>query len=327
MAEQPAVAAVIGQRERAVDALHALAAGTAGHEAAKIRAGSAAPSPVRCSPAVPEWPRSARAKRSHVCGFRETPAACRPRCTSGMGRSAMRSGNSSSVYLPDDALKRLSRLGVADPSTTQAFAACARTMATSRPLYRGVLFLLVTGVVLFIDHDQPQIPHRRKHAGSRSDHHARAACANSAPLIGALGIAEGAVQNGHPIAEARVELPRHRGRQRDLRHQQQRAPPARQRRIDGIQINLGLARSGDAVQQKRAEFFGLDARRRSDRKRCAARRSDRAERGSARCGSPSAPASASPASLRASDRAAVLAFFGPCPPVRPDCACRDAATR
>ena len=52
--------------------------------------------------------------------------------TSGSGRCSTRSGNSSSVYLPFLALKYDSSDGVADPSTTAAFAILARITATSR---------------------------------------------------------------------------------------------------------------------------------------------------------------------------------------------------
>ena len=77
--------------------------------------------------------------------------------------------------------------------------------------------------MLFIDNDEPQITHWSEDAAARSHHYARTSGANSAPLFGALGIAERAVKNGHAVAEARVELPGHRGRERDFRHQQQSA--------------------------------------------------------------------------------------------------------
>ena len=120
--------------------------------------------------------------------------------------------------------------------------------------------LLVALVVLLVHHDQPEIAHRREDAGARAHHHARRAGADAAPLLGALGVAEGAVQNGHAVAEAREKLAGHGGRERDLGHQQQRAAARGERGVDGVQIDLGLARAGDAVQQERAEFPGLDGR-------------------------------------------------------------------
>ncbi len=89
-----------------------------------------------------------------------------------MGRSAMRSGSSSRVYLPDAALKRLSRLGVAEPSTTQAFGGLgAHDGDVAAVIARGFL-LLVAGVVFFVDHDEAEIAHGREDAGTRADHDA-----------------------------------------------------------------------------------------------------------------------------------------------------------
>ncbi len=113
----------------------------------------------------------------------------------------------------------------------------------------------------------PRFAHRREHAGARPDHHAGRARADAPPLLGALGVAERGVQDGHAVAEAGEELPGHRRGERDLRHQQQRAAADRQRRFDRVQIDLGLARTGDAVQQERLERPRLH------------RRADRIERG------------------------------------------------
>ena len=56
----------------------------------------------------------------------------------------------------------------------------------------------------------------------------------------------------------REELARHGRRERDFRHQQQRAAAFRQRRLDAVEIDLGLARPGHAVQQKRLVAVGVD---------------------------------------------------------------------
>ena len=50
-----------------------------------------------------------------------------------------------------------------------------------------------------------------------------------------------------------IELAGHRRRQRDLGNQQQRVAAERKRRLDGIEIDLGLSGAGDAVQQERLE--------------------------------------------------------------------------
>ena len=53
-------------------------------------------------------------------------------------------------------------------------------------------------------------------------------------------------------AERREHLPRHRGRQPDLRHQQQRRLPGIQRPLHRGKVHRRLARSGDAIQQDAA---------------------------------------------------------------------------
>ena len=68
-----------------------------------------------------------------------------------------------------------------------------------------------------------------------------------------------------------VELAGHGRRQRDLRHQHQRAAACGQRGVDGVEIDLGFARAGDAVQQERAELaaWRSPAPIRSNALRCA----------------------------------------------------------
>ena len=169
----------------------------------------------------------------------------------------MRSGSSSSVYLPRSHVVAALETG---RGRAQHHARAGGLRAHDGHIAAVIarrLLLLVALIVLFVDHDQAEIAHRREHAGTRAHHHARLARADAAPLLGALGIGESAVQNRHAIAEAREELARHRRRERDLRHQQQRAAARRQRGFDGAQINLGLARAGDAVQQKRVELLAI----------------------------------------------------------------------
>ena len=70
------------------------------------------------------------------------------------------------------------------------------------------------------------------------------ACCRTPP-----GRRQGAVQHRDGVAEAADE-PRRRLRcQRDLRHQHDRAPAALEHPLDHLQVHLGLARAGDAVQQ------------------------------------------------------------------------------
>jgi len=59
---------------------------------------------------------------------------------------------------------------------------------------------------------------------------------------------------GKACAHARLEL----RRQRDLGHQHQRLPAAREDRLDGAQVDLGLAAARDAVQQESLEATRVD---------------------------------------------------------------------
>ena len=77
---------------------------------------------------------------------------------------------------------------------------------------------------------------------------------------------EGGVQNRDPIAEAMIELSGHRGRQRDLGHQQQRIASAGECRFDRAQIHFCLARASHALQQKGCEL--RDSTALPDRLKC-----------------------------------------------------------
>ncbi len=68
---------------------------------------------------------------------------------------------------------------------------------------------------------------------------------------------------GRPRAEPRRKTLQKLTGQRDFRHQHQRLPAGPQSRGDSLEINLGLARAGDAFQQKRT----ITARRYGDRQR------------------------------------------------------------
>ncbi len=56
------------------------------------------------------------------------------------------------------------------------------------------------------------------------------------------------------------ELAGHRGRQRDLGHQQQRAAAQRDGGVDRLQVYLGFPRAGDAFEQKRMKLAAAQRR-------------------------------------------------------------------
>ena len=112
-----------------------------------------------------------------------------------------------------------------------------------------IALLLVGGVVLLVDHHQAEVAHRGEDRRARADADPRLArgrrCHSSRRSPGA----QPRMEQRHAVAEARRE-PRDRlGRQPDLGNEHDRAPPPRQRRLGGRQVDLGLARARDPVQQ------------------------------------------------------------------------------
>ena len=67
---------------------------------------------------------------------------------------------------------------------------------------RGVGVLLVGGVVLFVDDDQPEATHRSKDRGARADDDSRLATCDPLALVAALGIGQPRMENCDAVAEA-----------------------------------------------------------------------------------------------------------------------------
>ena len=120
------------------------------------------------------------------------------------------------------------------------------------------------------------------------------------------------------LAQARAQAAQELGRQGDLGHQHQAPAAARPGRLDGLQVDLGLARAGDPVQQQRAPA-GRRARRRSRRRPRPARRSAGAGRrapGGRRRTSRGRSARAPPAPARIRPAAAMRRSVGRVVPAR-----------
>ena len=100
-----------------------------------------------------------------------------------------------------------------------------------RQLDRGVarvvarlrVLLLVRPLVLFVDDDQAEVRLRREDGRARADDDVVAPVGDAVPLVEQLAVAEAAVQHGDAL-EALAEAPHRLRRQRDLRHQHDRAP-------------------------------------------------------------------------------------------------------
>ncbi len=128
----------------------------------------------------------------------------------------------------------------------------------------GVALLLVGGVVLLVDDDQAEVVQRREDGRARADADARLAAAQALPFVVALAVGEGRVQDREAVAEPRPEARDRLRRQADLGDQHDRPLAARQRRLDRGEVDLGLARAGDAVQQLLARRPGFAVERGDD---------------------------------------------------------------
>ncbi len=116
-------------------------------------------------------------------------------------------------------------------------------------------------LVLLIDHDEAEPVQRREDGRPRADDDARAPGADVLPLIVPLARGEMAVQHGDADFlpdEARAKMLDCLRRERDFRHEHQRAFTQRQHLRDGLQINFRLAAAGHAVEQDHARFFRGD---------------------------------------------------------------------
>ena len=103
--------------------------------------------------------------------------------------------------------------------------------------------------MLLVHDDQAEVCDGREHRRARAHADARPALAQPPPLRVALGRAQPRVQHGDGLAEAIDEASDDLRRQRDLGDEHDRPPPLRERRRGHAQVDLGLARARDPVQQ------------------------------------------------------------------------------
>ena len=123
--------------------------------------------------------------------------------------------------------------------------------------------VLVRGVVLLVDDDDAEIGDRGEHRGPRADDHAGLPGGDAAVLGAAPAPAEAAVQHRDRCAEPGREPGGDLRRERDLGDEHDRPPPELERVLDEAQVDLGLARPRDAVDEHVAAtgLQELDARR------------------------------------------------------------------
>ena len=113
--------------------------------------------------------------------------------------------------------------------------------------------------MLLVHHDEAQRRQRGEHRRASADHDPRLGAVSRAPGLAALAGGEARMQDDDAAAEAVLETLDQLRRERDLGHQHQRLTRRaacrvlRERGRDGLQIHLGLAAAGDAVEQMRGE--------------------------------------------------------------------------
>ncbi len=123
-------------------------------------------------------------------------------------------------------------------------------------------FLFEAGVVLFIDDDDFQLRQAGQHRHARAQHDAGLPGVRGQPVLQALRLGQAAVQAGHGLGaqgagKAPLKPRQQLGGEVDLGHQHQGLGlrVGGQGGSDGVQIHLGLAAAGAAVQQKRARIL------------------------------------------------------------------------
>ena len=116
--------------------------------------------------------------------------------------------------------------------------------------------LFVAAIMLFIDHDQPQLRQRCKDRRTSADHNIDITSCNLPPGIVAFTIRQAGMEHGQthsvilkPAAKASHQL----RRQGNFRNQDQRLSPFFKDFGYRPQINLGFAAACDAVKKKRGK--------------------------------------------------------------------------
>ena len=106
--------------------------------------------------------------------------------------------------------------------------------------------------MFLIDHDQTKVAERQEQRRPRADHQLRLTLPHHAPDAAAFGHGDARMPFGGLCAKPRLDPVQELFGQRDFRQQHQRLPPCAQRGGDRLEIDLGLARSGDTAQQRGA---------------------------------------------------------------------------
>ena len=120
--------------------------------------------------------------------------------------------------------------------------------------------LLVGRLVFLVHDDQTHLLQRRKHRRTRTEHHPGLAAEHALPLVEPLAVSQAAVQHGQQVAEATVEMGFELRGQGDLRHEHKRGLPLVEAVAHSLQVDLGLAAAGHAMEQEGGKGLRGDGR-------------------------------------------------------------------
>ena len=119
------------------------------------------------------------------------------------------------------------------------------------------VLLLIGAVVLLVDDDEAKVGERQEQSRTRADHYPRFTLRRRGPDALALALGEPRVPFGRPRAEPGREPVEELRGERNLRQEHEPLAPLPERFGDGLEINLGLARSGHPFEQGgRERAFG-----------------------------------------------------------------------
>ena len=115
------------------------------------------------------------------------------------------------------------------------------------------VLLLETRVVLLVDDDQAEVHEGQEEGGAGADDDACLPVGRGAPGAGSLARRERGMPFHRRAAEARREAVHELAGERDLGQHDEGLPPPLQRARHGLEVDLGLAGAGDAVEQRHGE--------------------------------------------------------------------------
>ncbi len=110
--------------------------------------------------------------------------------------------------------------------------------------------LLVGGILLLVDADEPQSRQRREDRRACADHDRRLAGRDAFPLVAPLRLRQSRVEASDAVSEAVAEAGERLRREGDLGNEDDRAEPALEGGGTGPQVDLRLATAGLAVKEE-----------------------------------------------------------------------------